>query len=71
MKFWAAIIAFMSSLFAQGFAYVIGGSRARNKVKLKGLKNKVVMLETEKEVEKLSDDDVADQLSKWVRPTDK
>lgn len=66
MKTTLALIAFIGSLFTQGFAFLLGGSRARNKVKLKGLKNKVVMLETKNEVDKLSPDDVADQLSKWV-----
>ena len=66
MKAWGAIVAVIASILAQGFAYFTGGRIARNKVKLKGLKNKVVRLETENEVDEMSDDDIATQLSEWV-----
>lgn len=70
MKTWLALIAFIGSMFMQGFAFLLGGSRARNKAKLKGLENKVTKLEKDKEIENLSDDDVSARLDRWLRPDD-
>lgn len=46
--------------------FFVGDKMARDRTKLKGLKAKVKAMEAKDEVDALSDDDVAVQLSEWV-----
>ena len=68
---WAKLAGLLAKIFLGLFVFFKGGQGQRRKDKIKALKAKVTALETEDEIDKLSDDYVAGRLrDKWMRDDD-
>ena len=68
---YAKLAGLFAKIFLGLFVFFKGGQGQRRKDKIKAQQAKITALETEKEIDKLSDDDVAGRLrDKWMRDDD-